>query len=131
MPSYRHAPIPFVAAVALAATCCASRGRPGDPTPDGVPKLFADSTPRSSGGLSTRDPRDAPSFPPEAPVNPALRPDDPWIGVVGVKLGVGADCELGVGLCVPGTPTEGRPPDVTQLDRARRAAADVWLKFDF
>jgi len=62
--------------------------------------------------------------------NPALRPVDPWLAVVGVETGDIHGWVGGLGFCVPtdvaprqiGGSTEGNPRDLI---------AGVWVKFDF
>ncbi len=62
--------------------------------------------------------------------NPALVPDSPWVGTIGVCGRVPNSYEYGLGVCVP-NPSTWRAEPSSGPDPLRQLAVGVWLKFDF
>ena len=60
--------------------------------------------------------------------NPAIRPNDPWLGTVGVRPVTGAGYEFGTALCLPRWDAPARD---TGFDPTRRLGIGVWFQFDF
>jgi hypothetical protein len=81
------------------------------------PESRPESSPRDTGARS-------------ATANPALCPDDPWLGTIGVGTGLPGAYEYGVGLCVP-NPFGSRVEPSVATDRTRTLGLGAWLKFDF
>ncbi len=62
--------------------------------------------------------------------NPALRPNETWLGTIGLRQRLSDPCEVGVGVALPNLfPSDNQ--SIVAAERARDIGVGVWLKFDF
>lgn len=119
--------LPLVAA-ALAISACASRDdRPHGTCTTGSTVVLASSG-WLNGSLEPRNPDESCVGCRAVVGNAALRPDDPWLGTIGLRLLPG-DCEVGMGLCVPNVLSSSA--QTQPVSRARDVGVGAWLSFDF
>ena len=123
----------FVAAALLAATsltACASV----DPDAPDRRRVHTSFVVASSGWLSgataSTERTDDAGRCTSTPVSPALQPDGPWLGTIGVRGLLPGKYEYGLGICLP-TSTISNVEQQISSDPLRAVAVGVWLKFDF
>jgi len=66
-----------------------------------------------------------------AAANPALRPDDPWLGTIGLRSLLAGEYEYGLGVCVPNPYSTRIGQQSFLADRGRSLGVGAWLQFDF
>lgn len=62
--------------------------------------------------------------------NHALRPEDPWVGTIGLRQELPGDCELGVGIALPSSYFGAQLSDSLSA-RPDHLGVGLWLKIDF
>jgi hypothetical protein len=130
MPSRRTAHILAVLAAASALTACGSVG-PG-PAERRRPQagFVVQSSDWLTGAMTTTERTDDAGRSAYAPVNPALQPDGPWLGTIGVRSLLPGSYEYGFGVCLPNSAISYLEQQIAP-DPLRSIAVGVWVKFDF
>lgn len=59
-----------------------------------------------------------------------LRPENPWIGTVGLSTSITDSMKFGFGIEVP-NPVDERQPTAALTDRLRDTGVGAWVSFDF
>ena len=130
---------PLLAAAALAAAavalcaCAGPDGRRSEARRGGGTGVVLSSSSWLNGSFGESSGADArvPGGASGIRANKALKPDDPWLGAVGVRSVLGPDCEAGMGVCVPNPFPSANATQPTLAARAREVGLGVWLKLDF
>jgi hypothetical protein len=125
---FRHALAALVAVSAL--TACGSVGAPAPERRHEQAGFVVASTAWLTGATSTSERAEESACAAYAPVNPALQPDGPFLGTIGVRSLLPGSYEYGFGICVPNS-TISHVEQQLAPDSLRSIAVGVWLKFDF
>jgi hypothetical protein len=64
------------------------------------------------------------------PANPAMRPEDPWVGSVGVRPISGPGYEAGAGVLIPADYVTANQP-ANSPEAVRATGVGLWLILDF
>jgi hypothetical protein len=110
---------------------CVSRPQKQEPEREAETGVFVLGSSWLSGALERTDPGEAPYGARAASSNAALRSDPPWLGTVGITVGVPEVYEVGCGVCVPDPEVVAVTVGASDVDNLRRAAVGLWVKFDF
>ncbi len=132
MSSIRH---PHVVAAMLAATslsACASVDADSPNRRRESTGFVVASSGWLSGATASTERTDDPGRSPSTPTSPALQPDGPWLGTIGVRSLLPGKYEYGLGICLPtSTLALSNVEQHISSDPLRAVAIGVWLKFDF
>jgi hypothetical protein len=115
-------------AASLLAGCASDAGRdPGS----GYSTGFVISSPGwLNGELAQPEPGTIPASAPLYAGNVALRPNETWLGTIGLRRQLSDSYEVGIGFAVP-NPFPGDAQSPVAAERARDIGVGVWLTFEF